>query len=87
MIDEDKYCIDILTPVSAMTKALQPVTLGLLDDHLNHCVRGAAAEGRPEADRRPTGRSRKPPTPSPDWSVARPFVIIPPSEPRISPCP
>jgi DNA-binding FrmR family transcriptional regulator len=45
MVEEDKYCIDILTQVSAATKALQAVALGLLDDHLNHCVMEAAAEG------------------------------------------
>ncbi len=45
MVEEDKYCIDILTQVSAATKALQAVALGLLDDHLNHCVAQAAAEG------------------------------------------
>ena len=50
MVDEEKYCIDILTQVSAMTKALQSVSLGLLDEHLNHCVRDAAANGGAEAD-------------------------------------
>ena len=45
MVAEDKYCIDILTQVSAVTKALQSVSLGLLDDHLAHCVAEAAAEG------------------------------------------
>ena len=45
MVDDDKYCIDILTQVSAATKALQSVALGLLDDHLAHCVTEAAAEG------------------------------------------
>ena len=45
MVDEDKYCIDILTQVSAATKALQAVALGLLEDHLGHCVTEAAAEG------------------------------------------
>jgi len=38
MVEEDKYCIDIPTQVSAVTKALQSVSLGLLDDHLVHCV-------------------------------------------------
>jgi CsoR family transcriptional regulator, copper-sensing transcriptional repressor len=50
MVEDEKYCIDILTQVSAMTKALQSVALGLLDEHLNHCVAGAAAAGGPEAD-------------------------------------
>ena len=45
MIENDKYCIDILTQVSAATKALQSVALGLLDEHLNHCVSQAIAEG------------------------------------------
>ena len=45
MIDEDKYCIDILTQVSAVNKALQSVALGLLDDHLEHCVAEAVAQG------------------------------------------
>ncbi len=45
MVGEDKYCIDILTQMSAATKALQSVALGLLDDHLAHCVAEAAAEG------------------------------------------
>jgi CsoR family transcriptional regulator, copper-sensing transcriptional repressor len=43
MIEDDKYCIDILTQISATTKALQAVALGLLDDHLTHCVLDAAA--------------------------------------------
>jgi CsoR family transcriptional regulator, copper-sensing transcriptional repressor len=45
MVEEDKYCIDILTQVSAVTRALQSVALGLMDDHLGHCVTEAAAEG------------------------------------------
>jgi DNA-binding FrmR family transcriptional regulator len=50
MVEEEKYCIDILTQVSAMTKALQSVALGLLDEHLAHCVLDAAREGGPEAE-------------------------------------
>lgn len=50
MIDEEKYCIDILTQVSAMTKALESVALGLLDDHLKHCVVDAAKAGSEEAE-------------------------------------
>jgi DNA-binding FrmR family transcriptional regulator len=50
MVEEDQYCIDILTQVSAMTKALQSVSLGLLDDHLNHCVVDAARAGGAESD-------------------------------------
>ena len=45
MVEEDKYCIDILTQVSAVNKALQSVALGLLDDHLGHCVAEAVAQG------------------------------------------
>ena len=45
MIEDDKYCIDILTQVSAVTSALQSVAIGLLEDHLGHCVAQAAAEG------------------------------------------
>jgi DNA-binding FrmR family transcriptional regulator len=45
MVEEDKYCIDILTQVSAATKALQSVALGLLEEHLSHCVAEAVAEG------------------------------------------
>ena len=52
MVDEEKYCIDILTQVSAMTKALESVALGLLDEHLNHCVVEAARVGGEEADQK-----------------------------------
>ena len=45
MIEDDKYCIDILTQVAAATKALQSVALGLLEEHLSHCVTEAMAEG------------------------------------------
>ncbi|WP_129789021.1 metal-sensitive transcriptional regulator [Promicromonospora panici] len=50
MVDEEQYCIDILTQVSALTKALESVALGLLDDHLKHCVVDAARTGGAEAD-------------------------------------
>jgi DNA-binding FrmR family transcriptional regulator len=50
MVDEDAYCIDVLTQVSAVTKALQAVALGLLDDHLGHCVRNAVEAGGSEAE-------------------------------------
>jgi len=50
MIEQDKYCIDVLTQVSAATKALQAVALGLLEDHLAGCVVDAARAGGPEAD-------------------------------------
>jgi len=45
MIEEDKYCIDVLTQVAAATRALQSVALGLLEQHLSHCVTQAVAEG------------------------------------------
>ncbi len=44
MINEDTYCIDVLTQISSTTKGLQKVGLGLLDDHLHHCVKSAVAE-------------------------------------------
>lgn len=44
MVDEDKYCIDILTQVAAVTKALHAVSLGLVEEHIGHCVVGAASE-------------------------------------------
>ncbi len=50
MIDDDRYCIDILTQISAVTRALQSVALELVDDHLSHCVREAIDTGGPEAD-------------------------------------
>ena len=50
MVEEDKYCIDILTQVSAATKALESVALSLLGDHLSHCVAEASAEGGAVAD-------------------------------------
>jgi CsoR family transcriptional regulator, copper-sensing transcriptional repressor len=45
MVDDDVYCIDVLTQISAATKALQAVALELLDEHLAHCVADALAEG------------------------------------------
>jgi DNA-binding FrmR family transcriptional regulator len=49
MVESDTYCIDVLTQVSATTKALEAVALKLLDDHLAHCVADAAASGGPAA--------------------------------------
>jgi len=43
MIDDDAYCIDVLTQISSVTKALQGVGMGLVDEHIRHCVRQAAA--------------------------------------------
>jgi DNA-binding FrmR family transcriptional regulator len=45
MVAEDRYCIDVLTQISAIQAALDKVALGLLDDHARHCVIGGAAEG------------------------------------------
>ena len=50
MVEEEKYCIDILTQISAITKALQSVGLGLLEEHLSHCVVDAATAGGKEAE-------------------------------------
>jgi CsoR family transcriptional regulator, copper-sensing transcriptional repressor len=52
MVDEDVYCIDVLTQVSAVTRALQAVALGLLEDHLGHCVAQAIEQGGPEAEQK-----------------------------------
>jgi CsoR family transcriptional regulator, copper-sensing transcriptional repressor len=52
MIEGDKYCIDVLTQVSAATKALEAVALGLLDEHLRHCVTQAAAMGGEVAEQK-----------------------------------
>ena len=48
MVDEDRYCVDILTQISAVTTALESVAFRLLDDHVNHCVAGALASGDPK---------------------------------------
>jgi DNA-binding FrmR family transcriptional regulator len=50
MVEEDTYCIDVLTQISAATKALEAVALGLLEGHLHHCVAAAVAAGGPEGD-------------------------------------
>ncbi|WP_433509152.1 metal-sensitive transcriptional regulator [Nonomuraea sp. CA-143628] len=49
MVEDDKYCIDILTQVSAATSALQSFALSLLEEHLSHCVAEATLQGGPEA--------------------------------------
>jgi CsoR family transcriptional regulator, copper-sensing transcriptional repressor len=49
MVAEDIYCIDVLTQVAAVTRALQAVAIGLLEDHLGHCVTEAMEQGGPEA--------------------------------------
>ena len=48
LIDEDTYCIDVLTQISAVTKALQSVAVGLLDEHIRHCVADAARGDDPD---------------------------------------
>lgn len=50
MVDEEQYCIDILTQISALTSALQGVALGLLDEHLKHCVVNAVHSGDDAGD-------------------------------------
>ena len=52
MVEGDKYCIDILTQISAATRALEAVALGLLDEHLRHCVVQAAVQGGQIADQK-----------------------------------
>ena len=52
MVEEDRYCISVLEQVSAVTRALQSVSLELLDDHLAHCVLDAAKTGGKDADRK-----------------------------------
>ena len=48
MVDEDAYCIDVLTQIAAVTKALQAVSIGLVEDHLSHCVVDAARQSPEE---------------------------------------
>ena len=48
MVDEDRYCIDVVTQISAIQAALDKVALGLLDDHARHCVVGGRASGSPD---------------------------------------
>lgn len=52
MVEEDAYCIDILTQIGALTSAIENVALLLLNDHLNHCIIDAAKAGGPEAERK-----------------------------------
>lgn len=59
MIEEDSYCIDVLTQVSAVTKALQSVAVGLLDEHMRHCVADAArGDDKARADEMVTEATR-----------------------------
>ncbi|WP_104167653.1 metal-sensitive transcriptional regulator [Arthrobacter sp. SX1312] len=50
MVEEDKYCIDILTQVAAVNKALHAVSMGLLEEHIAHCVVGAAQDAQTSGD-------------------------------------
>lgn len=50
MIDDDRYCIDVLTQIASITRALQGVALNMLDDHVRHCVRQAIEDGPEAAD-------------------------------------
>jgi DNA-binding FrmR family transcriptional regulator len=54
MVEDDRYCIDVLTQVSAVTKSLQRVAVGMFDDHLRHCVAEAVAAGGSDADHKLT---------------------------------
>lgn len=56
-IEEDTYCIDVLQQIAAVNGALQNVAIGLLDEHVGHCVANAAAAGRPEQGPRHGHRS------------------------------
>jgi DNA-binding FrmR family transcriptional regulator len=58
MVEADTYCIDILTQVAAATKALQSVAVGLLEEHMRHCITDAVASGGDEAERLVTEASR-----------------------------
>jgi CsoR family transcriptional regulator, copper-sensing transcriptional repressor len=48
MIDEDRYCVDVLTQIGAVTTALESLAYRILDEHVEHCVAGALASGDPE---------------------------------------
>jgi DNA-binding FrmR family transcriptional regulator len=50
LVDDETYCIDVLTQISAVSSALQSVALGLVNEHLHHCVAGAVENGGPEAE-------------------------------------
>jgi DNA-binding FrmR family transcriptional regulator len=58
LVEEDTYCIDVLTQISAVTSALQSVAVGLLDEHLHHCVTDAVAAGSPDAADKVTEATR-----------------------------
>jgi DNA-binding FrmR family transcriptional regulator len=58
LVESDTYCIDVLTQISACTSALQSVAVGLLDEHLHHCVSDAMATGAPDAADKVTEATR-----------------------------
>jgi CsoR family transcriptional regulator, copper-sensing transcriptional repressor len=58
MVEDDTYCIDVITQVSAATSALQSVAVGLLNDHLHHCVSEAVASGGPDGEAKVTEATR-----------------------------
>jgi CsoR family transcriptional regulator, copper-sensing transcriptional repressor len=58
MVDQDAYCIDVLTQIAAATRALQGVALGLLDEHLRHCVVGAVASPNGDGEAKLTEATR-----------------------------
>ena len=68
MVEDDTYSVDVLTQISAATRALQAVAIGLLEDHLGHCVTQAIEAAAPT----PRTRSRRRRRPSPAWSSPRP---------------
>jgi CsoR family transcriptional regulator, copper-sensing transcriptional repressor len=58
LVESDTYCIDVLTQISACSSALQSVAIGLLDEHLQHCVSDAVASGAPDAADKVTEATR-----------------------------
>ena len=75
MVEWDTYCIDVLTQVSAATRALEAFALGLLDEHLSHCVSSAIATGGGEAEAKLQEASRR----SPGWCARHVLAPRPPS--------
>jgi DNA-binding FrmR family transcriptional regulator len=73
LVDQDTYCVDVLTQISAVDKALEGVAVGLLDGHLRHCVR----DGMAAAAAMPRRLWPRPPTPSPGWCAPDPSVGYP----------
>ena len=76
MVEDDRYCIDILTQITAAQAALDKVALGLLDDHAHHCVIGAEPERARREDRRADGRRRAAACGAADATAARAAAAI-----------